>query len=181
MPESSDTKMIIADGFRIQMQKKPFEKITVQDITDQCGLNRQTFYYHFQDKYELLNWVFYNEIIDPFTMDITIDNWSDKLLALLEKMKEDPKFYTNAFKTPHGEEFRKFLLNAVKGILCDVIDMIAGGQPVDPDDKLFIAEFMAYGITGTISKWVMSGMKRSPKSTTEFIKNLVDNIKSFIS
>ena len=73
MSESILTKRIIADGFRAVMAKKSFEKITISDITDQCGLNRQTFYYHFQDKYELLNWILYTEVITPFTEDLTID------------------------------------------------------------------------------------------------------------
>ena len=56
MSEAAVTKKVIADGFRYVMEKKSFDKITISDITDKCGLNRQTFYYHFQDKYELLNW-----------------------------------------------------------------------------------------------------------------------------
>ena len=67
MSESITTKNAIAAGFRTLMEKKSFEKITISDITDECGLNRQTFYYHFKDKYDLLNWIFYNEIITLLT------------------------------------------------------------------------------------------------------------------
>ena len=54
MPESVVTKQAIADVFKEIMDKKSFDKITISDITGKCGLNRQTFYYHFQDKYDLL-------------------------------------------------------------------------------------------------------------------------------
>lgn len=179
MSESVVTKNVIADGFKTLMLKKPFEKITISDITDQCGLNRQTFYYHFQDKYELLNWVFYTEIITPFAEDITIDNWSDKLLQILITLKDNSRFYSNAFRTSHGEEFRQFLFNAVTEVLCDIIDLLTEGQDVNPDDKQFIAEFFSYGIAGSVSRWVITGMKRTPEATTAYLKNLVNDFKAF--
>ena len=158
MSESILTKKIIADGFRTVMAKKSFEKITISDITDQCGLNRQTFYYHFQDKYELLNWILYTEVITPFTEDLTIDNWNEKLLGILIVVKKNSRFYSNAFNTSHGDEFRQFLFNTVTGILCGVIDQIAEGQTVNPDDKQFIAEFLSYGVSGSVTNWVRTGM-----------------------
>ena len=89
MSESIVTKKVLAEGFKELMAKKPFEKITISDITDICGLNRQTFYYHFRDKYELLNWVFYNEAITPFIDNLTFDNWSKKLLDMLSIIAKD--------------------------------------------------------------------------------------------
>ena len=72
MSDSIKTKNAIAQGFKELMEKKAFAKITVSDITSKCGLNRQTFYYHFQDKYELLNWIFYNEAIEPFVEGLSL-------------------------------------------------------------------------------------------------------------
>ena len=91
--ESSITKKIIATGFKELMQKKPFEKITISDIANVCGINRQTFYYHFQDKYDLLNQIFCNEVIYPFINDITVDNWSNNLIKMLTVVSNNSKFY----------------------------------------------------------------------------------------
>ena len=63
MANSELTKRVLADGIKKVMETKAFDKITVTDITDSCGVSRNTFYYHFQDKYELVNWIFYTEII----------------------------------------------------------------------------------------------------------------------
>ena len=181
MSESILTKKIIADGFRTVMAKKSFEKITISDITDQCGLNRQTFYYHFQDKYELLNWILYTEVITPFTEDLTIDNWNEKLLGILIVVKKHSRFYSNAFNTTHGDEFRQFLFNTVTGILCGVIDQIAEGQTVNPDDKQFIAEFLSYGVSGSVTNWVRTGMKQSPEDTVRHLQEVVNGFKSFVA
>lgn len=179
MSEAAVTKKVIADGFRYVMEKKSFDKITISDITDKCGLNRQTFYYHFQDKYELLNWILYTDVVVPFTENLSIDNWSDKLLNMLNTLKDNHKFYVNALNTAHGDEFKKYFLDAVTDVICEIIDRITEGQSIDPDDRQFIAGFFAYGITGTVSRWVMTGMKRSPEATAVYIKNLVNDFKGF--
>ncbi len=179
MSESAITKKTIADGFKVLMMKKHFEKITISDITDQCGLNRQTFYYHFQDKYELLNWVLYTDIITPFTKDLTINNWSEKLLNILVTLKQNSKFYSNAFNTSHGDEFRQYFFNAVSNVLSDVIDQLADGFYVDPHDKQFISEFLSYGVSGTVSRWVGSGMKEDPEAITKYLEDLIDDFKRF--
>ena len=68
-----DTKDVISQSFKNLMEKKSFDKITISDISDEAKINRQTFYYHFHDKYELLNTIFYNdvivELIDWFSID----------------------------------------------------------------------------------------------------------------
>ena len=60
---SKETERNIADALKDLMQSKAFEKISVSDITDYCGIHRQTFYYHFTDKYELLDFVVHNELL----------------------------------------------------------------------------------------------------------------------
>lgn len=179
MSEAFVTKKAIADGFKCLMDKKPFEKITIADITDSCGLNRQTFYYHFKDKYELLNWILFSDVIEPFSNGLTIDNWSDHLMQILVIVKENSKFYANAMNTSHGEEFHRYLFNAVTGVLCQVVDQIADGRSISPADRQFIAEFFAYGVSGTVSKWVTTGMKRSPEEIAVYIKYLVNDFKAF--
>ncbi len=179
MPESATTKKAIADGFKAIMEKKSFEKITITDITDQCGLNRQTFYYHFQDKYELLNWILLTEVISPFTENLTTENWNDKLLQILLVLYDNSKFYANAFSTSHGNEFRQFLFNTVTDVMSDIIDLIAEDKPINADDKQFLAEFFSYGVSGSVTKWVTTGMKQSPEKTAKHIQNIVNGYKAF--
>ena len=93
--ESLITKKAIAYGLKELTKKKSFDKITIRDITETCGLNRQTFYYHFQDKYELADWIYYNEAISIIINDLTFDNWDSKLLLMLTQMKNESYFYQN--------------------------------------------------------------------------------------
>lgn len=61
MPDSLITKKALASSLKELMETQPLTKISVGDICEKCGMNRKSFYYHFCDKYELVNWIFYTE------------------------------------------------------------------------------------------------------------------------
>ena len=63
---SSITKKALADALKQLMAEKPLQKISVGDICERCNMNRRSFYYHFRDKYDLVNWVFYTEFAEQF-------------------------------------------------------------------------------------------------------------------
>lgn len=64
MADSNITKNALAVSMKKLMEKKPFSKISVGDICEDCGMNRKSFYYHFRDKYDLVNWIFYVDFIE---------------------------------------------------------------------------------------------------------------------
>ena len=175
MTDSAITKLSIADVFKKLMCKKAFEKITISDITTECGLNRQTFYYHFRDKYELLNWIFYNEAITPFMEGLSFDNWSSKLCDMLRLIYTNSKFYTNALKTYYGEEFKSYMHKVGTSVFSSVVDHVSENYYVADDDKQFIAEFFSYGMIGTMVAWVQKGMKDTPETVVAHIENLVND------
>ena len=63
MADSSITKRALAQAMKDLMAKQPFAKISVGDICETCGMNRKSFYYHFRDKYDLVNWIFDSEFL----------------------------------------------------------------------------------------------------------------------
>ena len=183
MSESLITKKAIADGFRSLTEKKAFDKITVSDITSACGLNRQTFHYHFRDKYELINWIFYNEIISPITENYNIDEWSDGILQTLKTLKAHSKFYINALNTPYSDEFRKYFCSVTAQLFSRVLDRVVQGysRSAEVIDIKFVSEFLSYGVSGSIINWILTGMKESPESVALKIKNIITDSKSVVS
>jgi probable dihydroxyacetone kinase regulator len=173
MSDSLITKKAIAAGIKGLINKKSFDKITVSDITEACGLNRQTFYYHFQDKYELVDWIYYNEAISIIIEDLNYDNWDCKVLQFLSKLKEEDYFYINTLKAPVENEFREYLFKVTVELLCDIISGITANNSSNEKDIRFIAEFYAFGLVGVIISWVQNGMKETPEYMTAQLKNLV--------
>lgn len=173
MSDSLITKKAIAAGIKELTKKKSFDKITVSDITQSCGLNRQTFYYHFQDKYELVDWIYYNEAISIIINDLNYDNWDEKVLQLLTKLKEEDYFYINTLKASVENEFREYLFKITVELLCDIISGITVNTNANEKDIRFVAEFYAFGIVGVVLAWAQHGMKETPEYVTAQLKNLV--------
>jgi len=179
MPNSTITKKAFADSLKELMKKKSFEKISVFDITENCGLTRQTFYYHFQDKYELVNWIYYNEVITEVIKDRTFENWSDGFFDMLTIMKSEQHFYENALKISGQNSFQDYLFLVSRELFLELIDRITMDKEIEDEDKEFIAEFFSFGIVGMISKWAKEGMKQTPFILTKRLKHLVEDSKQF--
>lgn len=93
MANSNITKKALAQSLKELGSTKILDKITVADITNHCGVNRQTFYYHFNDKYELLNWIYTEDLFKPLTKDLDFFNWGDKLVGLLKEPCKELNIY----------------------------------------------------------------------------------------
>ena len=103
MAESLITKRAIADSLKELTREKTFDKISVKDISEKCGINRQTFYYHFVDKFALLEWIYKTDLFDSNMEGIDFDNWGEKFFQTLTAMKNDKYFYVNTIN--HTENY----------------------------------------------------------------------------
>lgn len=172
---SDATKQKIADSLKTLMQTKSFDKISVANITNACNIHRQTFYYHFADKYELLNWIFHNELIAPLTRDFTLDNMYDKLNQMFITMKDNQSFYQCAVKI-NADVILSYIHNlAVQEFTSafDDIEKAYGLKPQDEKENKLLAEFFGYGISGVVLDWVSHGMKEPPNELTDRIKHII--------
>ena len=89
MADSALTKRVLADALKELMQTRPLAKISVGDITAHCGINRQTFYYHFKDKYDLVGWIYSTETL-PFMGSFSDRaHWTDGLRDLCLYVQQD--------------------------------------------------------------------------------------------
>ncbi len=179
MSESLITKQAIANGFKTAMKEKTFDKITISDITKNCGLNRQTFYYHFQDKFELLNWIFYTEVIEVFTDGLSLDNWQDNLYKMLHVMESDKIFYQHTLLQSFQHEFNDYLIDITVALFNNIIDDLAANEEISEDNKNFIASFYSYGVVGLVMEWAKTGMKKSADDIKNQISSLVNDSKIF--
>ncbi len=87
-----NTKEKIALAVKELMRQKSIRKITVQDIMEETGMKRQSFYYHFQDLYAVIEWICCKELMEEVDVDgdITFEEW---LRKLMETMEADRAFY----------------------------------------------------------------------------------------
>ena len=178
MPSSMITKKTIAQALKELMGRHSFDKITVADITESCGLNRQTFYYHFNDKYSLLNWIFDQEVIGILKSGLTIDNWQQCILDMLAEMYKNERFYWNALRISPQSEFEVHLLSLAKAMFYIIIGKLVSEGQITEEEMRFMADFYAHGSVGIIVEWAKSGMRETPEHLTEMIFHLVNDSRS---
>ncbi|MBQ6259300.1 MAG: TetR family transcriptional regulator, partial [Lachnospiraceae bacterium] len=113
--------VLLAASFKEIAVHKPIEKITIKEITDKAGVIRPTFYNHFQDKYELLEWIVKQELIFPMKPLIQEKHIKEAVTGSMNAMLSEKVFYTNANKLSGQNSFREILFMAVKELLMDFI------------------------------------------------------------
>lgn len=160
MANSNITKKALAQSLKELGVTKILDKITVADITDHCGVNRQTFYYHFNDKYELLSWIYNQDLFIPLTQDLTIENWGEKLIGLFKYMKQQKAFFMNTIKSSNNF-FAEYSNKIFAELFVKAIAELDLYQHLDDKEKDIYARFFAYGLTGVIVDWALKGMKEN--------------------
>lgn len=174
MSDSQITKKAIAESLIGLTMKKPFDKISVADITKACNLNRQTFYYHFQDKYELLDWIYYNFTFQPLMQEISFDNWKERLLALLKDMQKNQVFCMNTIKCSE-DYFEEYLFKILITLFGAAIESLDTEKKLTETDRTVFARFYAHGLCGIIIDWAVGGMKESIEEMNEHMSSLVSS------
>ena len=178
MSDSLITKRALAKTLKELCQYRNFEKISINDLTNKCGLNRQTFYYHFQDKYDLLQWLYYDELFADIENIITFDNWDQFLLTVLEKIYQEKDFYISTINT-NEQYFYHDLYNLAQKCFYDAITKLDVNKTVSPQEKNFFSEFYAYGIAGTVLRWIKTNMKNEPAKLAHGLKKIATQSETF--
>ena len=157
------TKRALAASLKKLLAQKPLDKITIVDIVTDCEVNRQTFYYHFQDIYDLMDWIFVSEATQVIQGKKTYNTWQQGFLQIFEYVLANKALITNAYHSLSREQMERYLYDVTYHLLIDVVEEQAAGIPVRQEDKAFIADFYKYAFVGLLLDWIRQGMKEDPK------------------
>ena len=126
------TKKALAEALKNRLSKTTLKNITIKDLTDDCGLNRQTFYYHFRDIYDLMEWTLENDIrdylsdISDFSEDSLIIEWKESIYHLYQFLYSRKKQILHAYDPINKTYYENFLLKfiiAVSFFLISIVDI----------------------------------------------------------
>ena len=174
MADAVSTKQALAKGLKATLEHKSLDRVTVGDITTFCGLNRQTFYYHFEDKYALLNWIYYTELMLPLAEGAAPEDWPRRVARMLDRMREEGAFYRRALRGEGQRGFEALLTAMVRELAAGLLEQ--ADRPGETADKAFLASFFAYGVTGMVTAWVQDGMKEPPEQAAARWQALLDQL-----
>ncbi len=170
------TKRALLSAFGMLLKKKPFNKITVTDITKECGVNRMTFYYHFQDIYELMMWGFERQVLEASGDFATYDSWKTGYLRLFYFALDRKNSITKIFLTLEEEHLEQYLNKIAQNLVFSVIDDKCNGRKIKQEDRLFAAQVCSNVLIGVLMNWIKCGMVEQPECVVKKVGILLDGM-----
>lgn len=181
---SNITKHALAESLKKLLLKKPLNKITINDLTTDCGISRMAFYYHFKDIYDLVEWACLEESRKALQGKKTYDTWQEGLLQIFEAVYENKPFIINAYNAISREQIENFLFQLTHDLIMGVVEEQARSTSLTQEQKSFIADFYKYSFVGIMLDWICQGMKSDYASIcqnmcTTLHGNISNSIKNF--
>ncbi len=170
---SQVTKRALEQSLKNLLLKKPLTKITINDIAEDCGINRMTFYYHFKDIYDLVEWSCMEDARRALEENKTYDTWQEGLLRIFEAVKQNKPFIMNVYRCVDRGQVEKFLSPPVDALVRGVINEEADGMTVREEDRDFIARAYSYIFIGFMLDWIRDDMREDPAGIVDRLARLI--------
>lgn len=181
---SSITKKALMESLKKLMLQKPLNKITINDLTTDCGISRMAFYYHFRDIYDLVEWACLEESTKALQGKKTYETWQEGLLQIFEAVYENKPFIINAYHAVSRERIENYLFQLTHDLIMGVVLEQSKETALSDAQKNFIADFYKYSFVGIMLDWIRQGMKDDYTSIcdnmyTTIQGNITNSIKNF--
>ena len=172
MADSNITKQALSNALKELLEEQSFEKISVSDICDRCHMNRKSFYYHFKDKYDLVNWIFDTEVVELNLsyLDMQAPNFSfderwENIAAFCNYFYENRTFYRRVLKVDGQNSFSSHFREFVHPLLRLRVEGLLGMDDV-PE---LVYDFVVDGVICAIKRWLQD---KNCVSAEEFMYSL---------
>ncbi len=167
--------ILLAESFKELACQQPIEKITIKAITDKAGVIRPTFYNHFQDKYELLEWIIRVQVLEPIRPLVHAGMVDEALILIFTLLKKEKEFYEKAARLEGQNSFEDIVKKCIADILLEVIKSKSpsgrSGHPwLTPEH---IAQYYAQSMCFVVVHWIKGGMTVGPQEITDVYNYMI--------
>ena len=158
------TKLWIAAAMKRLMTKKPLNKIRVTEICREAEIRRPTFYYHFQDKYDLVAWIFFQDAGSTDILSV------ESAAAGMNKMRQEMLFYRRAFEDSSQNALWQYMLAyyaeryirlAKEKLHTDTLDT----------QLAYSIRFYCMGAVGMLREWILNDNITSAETIVRMMFN----------
>jgi AcrR family transcriptional regulator len=173
MKKQKTTKQLLTNSLKKLMKQKPLEKISVREITEDCGLNRQTFYYHFSDIYNQLDWLYEQEIITLFANYKGTKLWKEGLLKFFNYCRDNREMCCCILKSLRRENLFRSFYNDVYEIFRGTIDTLSEGLNMNEEYKNLLTQYYVFSFGSVTENWIYGNITQSPEELVDFIDSML--------
>lgn len=165
-----DIKKMLADSLLKLCENKNLEALTIQDLLNDTGISRQTFYNHFIDKNDLIHYVYNTKIVPDFHYQNMTINFYESLLITFKNMQRYHRFMKQACMMEGQNCLKDYIFEHCKEFDLKWHQVLYGYKPM-PDTLKFATEYHATASTSMTLSWILSDM---PVSCEEIVKMIVE-------
>lgn len=173
MAKQELTKKLMADTLKELSKSKSLKSITINDIVSSCGISRHTFYYHFLDRQDLINWIYKTDITDNYQI-CSKDNWSDNVYRALQIIWDNKSFYVSAMLIDGQNSLPDFICEySYKNFMSIAKSLVSAG--IHKDDTVdFACRFYSYAYTKMVVDWIQGGTVKTPAELLECFVSITE-------
>lgn len=151
------TKNLIASGVKELILTQSFEKITIRMIAEKAGVIRPTFYYHFQDKYEVLEWIVKSQLLEPTKAMLERNMYEESLKFIFAAIESEREFYKRAFEITGQNSFWEIVITCMKDFLLTETSIAKVTDEKNVPENMtpeFVALHLAFNLAAMIHIWL---------------------------
>jgi len=171
--KSDATKVAMSNALKEQLKKKKLSKITINDIASACNISRMTFYYHFQDIYDLTEWTLEEAAGRAIGENRTYESLQQGFEGLLRELQANQTLILNIYRSMDREMIERYLLKKAESLLMPVVEHESHGLPVNEENKRRVAIFYSYAFLGVLMEWIGKGMAAPPREVVKMVSAIV--------
>lgn len=177
---SDATKKLIADATIQLMKNKKLNKISVREIAEASNITRQTFYYHFEDIFDLIQWIYRNEVLGLFNNMNGDSLWKEGLLRLLEYLEENRDAILCILNSLTRAQLKSLFYDDIYNLMVTASDSVAqilqsNTKKNSPDYDEFLVYFYSISISSLIEAWAWGDIQMSPQELVDQLDRLIQD------
>ncbi len=173
--ERRAAKAVFADALEEMLKTHSFSDISVQDIVESCGVSRTTFYRHFKDKYDLMQWVYLRQLEKIYARHPDLSEWRKPTQEILQFIQENKAFFKNVV----SYDKQNSLLELIRNLSiddCTVHLLRELNAETLPDEMAFAVELFAIGSSNMVASWIAGGMTISAQMLANRICDCIPKV-----
>lgn len=178
---SDQTKRALAAALKELMAQRPIDKITIHDITERCGIRRQNFYYHFEDLYDLMRWMFQNEALSLLQQHEGMLLWQEGLLQLFRYIEENRAVCLCALRSVGREHLKRFFERDIHAVIHRTVEQLGreiGAIDAGAADIELTTHFYVVALAGMLESWLLGEIDYTPEHLIAFAdRTLQDHVR----
>lgn len=172
-----NTKRTLAASLKSFTEKKPLSKITVSYIIADCGVNRKTFYYHFEDIYALLKWMLEEEAVNVVKQFNLLVDYREAVLFVMNYVRKNKHLLCCAYDSMGRDEMKRFFYADFIGITRKVVNDAEQriGVHTEEQFKEFLAHFYTEAAAGLLIDEFTDKEGHDPKIAADYFALVLEN------